>query len=584
MATFQTPNSLGQIRQINRGDKNGELWSTKNIDLSSSPGKVKVSRKLKRVFKDGDTVSGSNTYAGTVQALLVFTDVDTSPDRRHYYAFATDNSVRCSTDSDPRVATNWSNVAASSNGDFFEGTDACVFGGQIRISTATNIARFNGGSSYADNWWTADIAGTSLTSGKPHTLHTHRGGTETICVTDGNLVRFYNVPSGHSTLTLSDSLVANTLASGVDSVWIGTYAESSENAYVYEYRIGQTGSTGVILSNAAYRIDGQAVMSIDVVDNIPYIITDRGHIQAFNGSGFVTVGSFPFAWNNKALSGVTPGIYDFGNPPVYPKGMRAKDTSLFINIKNTSEDGAFPIDERSHSGIWEFDTTTGNLNHRYSFADETGDPGIVRLNQAGPLLLVGRDDIQLMAGAGSTLDGFYTDSTEDPEGYIVTPEYYGESIQYAWARMYAIATLNGGSITAKYRTEKKVGYPILINGITWLSANQFTTTSASISEEQIGDEVEILSIDYAGRLCHITNVEGTTTKTVTVDESFGVLNDTSNIRIQNWKKLDAVFDSGSYHSFGLNVDVAPFVQFKMQLIGNVELQRLVLKANSKTEA
>lgn len=580
MATFEIPNNLGEIRQFNRGDKFGELWSTKNIDLASSPGKIKVSRKLKRVFADGDTVNGTDEFAGTLRALLVYTNLDAAADRKHYYAISTDRSLRCSLDNDPAVATNWSYMVSASNGDFSNSTDAVVFDGLIRISTATNIARFNGGATYADNWWTADIAGTALTSGKPHTLHVHRGGAETICVTDGNLVRFYNSPSGHSTLTLADSLVANTIASGVDSVWIGTYAETSENAYVYEYRIGQTGSTGAILANAAYRIDGQAVMSMDVVDNIPYILTDRGHIQAFNGAGFVTVASFPFAWNNKALSGIEPGIYDYESPPVYPKGMRAKDSSLFINISSSSEDGAFPIDERSHSGIWEFDTVSKNLTHRYSFSDETVDSGIVRTNEAGPILLVGRDDIQIMAGAGSTLDGFYTDSTEDPEGYFITPEFYGDSITQAWEKITHVATLNDGTITTKYRTMKEDGYPILINGVTWLSANQFTTTSSSISEDQIGDEVEIISIFGAGRLCHITDVEGVTTKTVTVDTSFGILNEVSNIRIQNWKKMEEDFTTGGWHSLGTD-ESAPFVQCKVQLSGDIELQRMIVKGNAK---
>ncbi len=43
---FEIPNSVGQIRQDNHGDTRGELWGTFNIDLSSTPEKIKVSKRM----------------------------------------------------------------------------------------------------------------------------------------------------------------------------------------------------------------------------------------------------------------------------------------------------------------------------------------------------------------------------------------------------------------------------------------------------------------------------------------------------------------------------------------------------------
>lgn len=575
MATFEIPNSQGQVRQVNKGDRFGELWLSKNLDLNRNPGKVLLSKKLKKTWDTGTTISGSVTPVGAVRALLVYTDIDSAADRKHYYAFTNNHGYRCSLDNSPSNPLNWEVAAAGMSGDFSDVTDAVVFDGQIRISTSTNIARFNGGGSYADNWWTADISGTALTTNKPHTLHVHLGQQETIVVTDSNRVRYYNATAGHTTLTLASRFVANTLTSGVDTVWVGTYSETSANALVYEFVIGGT------TPDAAYEVNGQAVMSMAVIDNIPYVITDRGHIQVFNGNGFTTVASFPFAETGKTLSGVTPGIYTYTSPPVYPKGMRARGRSLFINFATTGKEAtAQPIDERTPSGVWEYNIDTGVLHHRASIADVTADVGAVRQNEAGPILLIENDTPSLMVGAGSALDGLYMDTTETPGGYLVTPEYYGDTIQQAWDKLTATATLYGGSATFKYRTEKRTGYPLYVNSATWASATTFTTT-ADISLVEVGDEVEIISGYGAGHLAHITEITGTTTKTVTIDTSIGSASQTVNVRFQNWTKLPTGFSSGKYVSVGVN-EVSPWVQFKVQLSGSVELERFTVKGNAKT--
>lgn len=576
MAPFEIPNSQGQVRQVNKGDIFGELWLSKNIDLNNSPGKVRVSKKLKKVWEVNETVGGvPDTITGTVRALLVYTDIDSGATRKHYYAVTNNRAFRCSLDDDPRDPTKWSLVSGTS-GDFSDSTDAVVFDGLIRISTSTNIARFNGDSSYSETWWTADISGTALTTNKPHTLHVHRGGQETILVTDANRVRYYNSTAGHTTLTLATRYVANTLASGVDTIWVGTYSETSDDAYVYEFNIGNT------LPNAAYKVNGQAVMSMEVIDNIPYVITDRGHIQAFNGNGFVTVASFPYAATGKTLSGVVPGIYTYTSPPVYPKGMRAKDRSLFINFATTGKNSTSqPIDERTPAGVWEYNVDTGVLHHRASFSPLTADAGMVRQNEAGPLLVLDSDDVQFLAGAGATQDGLYADSTETPEGYIVTPEYYGDSIQQAWDKITAVAHLNSGTITVKYRTEKRASLPVYINSATWASATTFTTTG-DISLVEPGDEVEVISGYGAGKLAHVVSITGTTTKTVTIDESIGSASQSVNVRFQNWTKLPTEFTSGKYLSIGIG-EVTPWIQFKVQLSGDVELQKLITKGNAKTQ-
>src|SRR6056297_1322189 len=100
MATFKIPNNRGEIRQFNRGDLYGELWATKGIDLFSSPGKMKVSKKLRAIL-DGGAGSGvpdDSRIEGTVQALLIHTNVDQDATNKYFWVITDDRAYRCSLD------------------------------------------------------------------------------------------------------------------------------------------------------------------------------------------------------------------------------------------------------------------------------------------------------------------------------------------------------------------------------------------------------------------------------------------------------------------------------------------------------
>jgi len=359
MATFKIPNNRGEIRQFNRGDLYGELWATKGIDLFSSPGKMKVSKKLRAIL-DGGAGSGvpdDSRIEGTVQAILIHTNVDQDATNKYFWVITDDSAYRCSLDNNPREFANWESVFAFF-GEVDNTTDSVVFNNNIVTSYGTDISQHNGDSMYDADWWTAATSGTALTDNRPHTMNVSRGGQETLHVCDGNLVRYYNTPAGHTTLTLSNTQVANVLMNGVDTNWVGTYSTGSQNALVYTYRVGDE------LPANAYEIDGLAVLSGDIYTNIPYILTDKGHIQRFNGAGFETVASFPFADTGVTLSGQETGLFNFGTEiSVHPKGMQINGERFWINIDTTIDTGATPADERSPAGVWEFDPNTFSLNH-----------------------------------------------------------------------------------------------------------------------------------------------------------------------------------------------------------------------------
>jgi hypothetical protein len=119
--------------------------------------------------------------------------------------------------------------------------------------------------------------------------------------------------------------------------------------------------------------------------------------------------------------------------------------------------------------------------------------------------------------------------------------------------------------------------------VTWLDGTRFTSTT-DLSNVEVGDEVEIISIYGAGKLAHVTTIENSAlTWTITLDESIGAAGQTSNVRFQNWQKLPTEYTSGSYASIGIT-KVSPMLQLKVQITGDVELARLLTKGNAKTLA
>lgn len=571
MSTFSIPNSQKQVRQVNRGDLFGELWATFNCDLVTSPGKIKSSKRLTKVLDDGD-LAGED-----VVAIDVYNG--------NYYLTTAGDVLTCDVQDDVTNSANWISEGTLGSEDLGFESDSVSFDGKIMFSLGTDIMSYNGGTK-DDDWWTATVSGTALTEDKPHIMHVHRGGQETFIVTDGNKIRYYNATAGHSTITLDTTFTASCLSSGVSAVWAGTYTEQGSQAYVYEFYIGEQ-LDGAPVARNAYPVDGRAVLSIEVIDNTPYIITEKGNLQMFNGVGFVTVASFPFAYQGGMLDGVRAGVVQDTSisRPVHPKGMKARNKSIYIAI-NTEDMDSLPINERSASGIWEYDSETGVLNHRNSLTDGTDTKGVSVQRRSSPLFIADAPEtVFLVGGETSGGIGLWAESTVAPYSYFITPEIESQTIQDAYEKVIlkARTLAEDEAIVVKYRTSKNANYP-QYNDIVWLNATQFTTTDVSFSNASVGDEVEVIEGYRAGHLAHIEEITGTTTFTVTIDQSLGVLNELSTIRLQNWKKLPTEYtgEDGEFKSIGVG-QTKPWIQYKVQLKGDIEFRQLISKGNSKTE-
>lgn len=576
MSTFTIPNNNGEIRQINSGDLFGELNETFNIDLTSSQGKIKVSDKLVPVLKEGIDIG---TPAGFVDILIW---------DGKYHLLTEDEMYRCSIGGsdvdDPKLASNWSETSI----DLDLESTGVVFDGELRISLDNNIGSWDGNVTFQSTWWTGTVSGTALTAGVPHVLEVVQSQKETLYVTDGSRVQYLEKGGTPKIVELDSNSIACCLAPGLSgAMWVGSYNETSGKAYVYEIYTGEVvGSTPVY--RQAYPVDASAVLAIWIRDNIPYIVTEKGEIQVFNGAGFSTVAEFPFKYSGKALEGVQPGLIQDSNRsrPIHPRGVAVHEDSAYINI-NTETVDDYAVNTRSHSGVWEFNMKTGVLNHRFAFAHQTNDYGESRQEFAYPILVVDNQFTFLMAGGydpTNDRDNFYmTDPSKSKHGWFITPEITSGTVADAYESVYHKAkTMGAGEeIVTMYRTSKR---DTVYGTANWTETNTFVTTD-DWSNVTVGDLVRVSHGYAAGDYANVTAIEpSATTYTVTVDRAIGADTETSYVYCDNFKKDPETYTSedGEWKRLG-GYGTNPWIQFAVFLKGDIEYRQFICKGNSKKE-
>lgn len=568
MSVQKIPNSQKQIIQSNQGDYKGNIWSTYNIDLDSNPGVIKTSKKLTRgvdssVFSSSEIIQGLQIHDG------------------YYYAITNDSVARCSVNSNPTDASNWSSVATLGLEDLGLETDVTSFAGFLLVSLGTDIMSWDG-TTKDDDWWVTTTTGTALTANKTHTLEVLRTGNDTLFVTDGNVVRYYNAAAGHAAITLDTLMSAECLTPSLDRMWVGTQTEVENNAYIYELRVGDDAAL------QAYEVDGRVCLTMFTYKNTPFVITERGFIQVFNGAGFQTIAQFPWADESKVMEGCRPGLVQASptSRAIHPKGAKVKGKYCYIYVNTDDEyvSGGQKLNGRSPSGVWVLDLETYSLNHRYSLSDDTTDYGYHLVNRSGPVLITNTPETRIMVGGTvNNASGVWMESDETAQGYFTTVRHESDSISDVFETFVVKHdTLDTGStITTKHKDVTLPSFPYTVRDITWLNATEFTTTDALTGIEE-GDEVEIINGYRSGYLCHVVSVAGSTTKTVTVDESIGLLNELSDIQINRWKKIEPNTESDAEKSvYGSSEGSIPAREYKVILNGDVTVREVISKSTNK---
>ena len=577
MANFKIPNSQGQIRQNNRSETFGELFQTFNLDLNRKFGKIYTSKKLLKVL-DEDTDLGS-------QPPVAFEFY-----KGDYYLIADSDLYRV-VSGDPTDSTNWAEETDITSSLNIDG-DLAVFNDLLLMSNGgTGIYSYDG-TTFDDNWENGKFTTTNADFTQ---MHVYRGSRETLFVCSNNKVHYgYNAGGSFREfiITLQEDLTAQCVDSGVNRVWVGTQSSSGSNAYVYSIVPGQvanvTDANGAVVdtvavAEAAYKVEGTSVMSIEVIDNVPYIVTEKGHIQAFNGAGFSTVASFPFSNSQEIID----------KNAVHPKGMKIHDDSLFINISterrsNTQTDYV----PDNPSGIWEFNRSTGQLHHRFGFVDSDDDKGAFETNRSrsGPIFILD-NEYGLLLAAGevdsrtASTSGVFADKGSS-FGFFKTIEIESGTVQDAYERVYIKAkTLSSGeSIQLKYRTTKKD--PVLCDGA-MKGTTQFNTTDdlSVITPDSEGTyNWEVFDIN-TGRFAQVTDiVKNASTYEVHLDTAIGADGYLGRFEFQNWTACRETYtaDDGEIKSWG-GFGTNPWIQFKVILNGAIELRQFMSESNAKNE-
>lgn len=583
MPTYKIPNQNGQVRQLNLNDTAGELSVSRNLDLRTNIGKIKLARPMKQVATatqiGDDLIQGFGSTNSAAQTNRLFA--------------VTANTLY---DSDEPF-TSWTSESTSPS----RVEDCCMFQGQLIMNSTTNLDAYDLTSTYTSGFWTArgnpSLTTNNPTSSVPRVIDTARVGTETLIVLDGSNVYGYvggitASPVTSVTLDLDSSLTASCFKAGIRSGWIGTYTRKAEQAYVIQWDCASTNYT------QAFPVGSKAVLAIELVDDVPIIITDRGEIKKFNNAGFTTVAQFPFATKATFVDQSTnPNNV---NRPIHPKGMRRMGNTVYIqtNFQNADSSGFF--DAKSHNGIWALDLTTYSLTHLASQGNEVIFDG----QGASPLMVIDDFNGRLFVGGDrlTTLttseEGIWMEDLSDATtnyGYFVTTEINASDVTDVFDYLSIKALLGtDDEIKVKYRTSNDTSLPINISDATWtgVNENQFTSTNTDLATIKTRfdaghrDEIEVLAGQGAGRLAHITNIAySNPTYTVTIDEQIGVDGETSYIRFDNWKLVDKTMiqTDGNVQRFGIGVP-ATFAQFKIALSGKAgrpEIREILIKTNPK---
>lgn len=583
--------------QLNNSDVNGSLWASFNLDLSENDGKVRLGRRLVVNTNTAD-VADITSYPCAIKTFGRVKFFIAGYNGTGYLFKKLDaNGVYPS--STPFVKVSGSGLLDSTISDLeINNGTLYITGNDTNVTYTTDSTN---GSSYSS--FAAGHSGPSIT----HMLCSFQGR---MYMTDqqyqiiswsaqngGDLVT-----SGAYTVSLPD-LSFSTISfirASLNRIWIGTVNTTGGKGYVYEWDGTATQVT------KSYRLESFGALACVIKDDVPYIMDAHGNLLYWNGGTFVKLASLN-RLNNKLLYNPTGSGPSINNKFIHPNGMNIikGKINMLIDGRNTDNGTVLndTIDETIPSGVWEYDETKG-LYHKHSIGlshagDTIIDYGQVKLAGVGALAEInlpstdtGRNGT-FMAGASyytnttTTASGiFYDDSNDTLQkgGYFITTKLPAvdqngmPSIQNMYNNIYTMyrKLLDANdSINIKYR---KVQIDAVILTATWASTTSFTTTTDLTG--MVGYEVEPILGLGGGKTSHIVSViNNSGTYTVNVDETYTGATGTSQVRIQNWKKISDINQTQfiTYDQAGIG-ELANWIQFKITMIftGKDELEKLII--------
>src|SRR3990167_4746508 len=545
-------------KQSNITDRFADLWSSFNLDLTSKLGSLRVSPRF--VLNMNDTDDADFGIPCSVKGF----ETSNSPSRL-IYLLTGDHLFY----SEGGIEDTWNKYASAPHpGNSLDAdySDMEVFNGTLQIfGTGTGIQRVN-----ADGTTTAE-AGILTTGAGLHACVYFRAQNRLYFIDDSSK-SVGSMDTSYAVATLGNQYTLNDLVDGVNTyitwiratstrIWIGTINFGNGEGYIYAWDGSQASGP-----NEAYKLDTSGSFACVIKDDVPWVVDAEGRLLAFNGGTFVEKDRFPV---DLGQGKYMPHVYKGTQRLVHYNGMTLVDNKINILANTAPYETGWPASvslERMPSGVWEYTEETGLYPKASLGLTKVGgtitDYGAAKLKYVGVLSFVKRPTLSVTAGSingvlvagaeyfttatASSKGVFYDDfaNTLQKAGYFVTSKIFSENITETWQKFYLRFRkfLNSTyKVVVKARTEEDEPTEATI---TYVNTTSFTVlASAFTTNPAVGDEVEVLQGIGAGRTAHITAVTGTTTLTITVDETItGATTQTAIARFQTWKKL------GSYNA------------------------------------
>lgn len=591
--------------QPNTSDVIGDIFISKNLDLTDNLGKVRVGKRL--------VVSANSIDFNTIDGVPVAIKEFNINLGNRIISVAGSKLLQSSTDYPGGGTVVF--IGSSPTDLTSLNSDLEIYNGDLHITGATNLYKLAfGGTNVGSSLYS------SLSSSFVHIMCAYAGN---LYITNGTTIVKWDGSSGTTAFTLPITSTKQTITSiraASNRIWVCTAANinsAGQRGYVYEWD-GASAS-----ASKEHRLDSAGVVSCVIKDDIPYIMDVYGRLLAWNGGTFKEMARLNRRRNqlfNTAYSGSSNGY-------VHPNGMTIVNGRINILINGSLFDSAGTMLETIPSGVWEYDENIG-LYHKHSFGlshanDTITDYGANRVSAVGALSEVNYPDNSssrdgtFMAGADyysdatTTVHGLFYDNSNDTlqkYGILVGTKIEAtdgtvynlptvEAMWESWFTIYKKLLNSTDKIVGKYRLQEGT----TVEGvITWIDNQTFSVPNSSVvvsnylgSNQPLfmggaGSEIEIMQGLGAGKCAHITSasLNGSSLWVVTVDEAFtnGTLNGTSVARFSNWKKISAIAPNNQSFNSDTIGTKSQWIQFKvcMQFTGRDEIERFILSNSNAT--
>lgn len=531
------------FNQNNRGSDLGDLWASKNIDLSSNLGVLRLSPRMILNINTADDAQ----FDAPACAFRFFTTPS-------YFVWAIAGKYVWNSTGGTNTAFTQDGTANTPTSCSSDTSDIEQLGTNLFFTQSSTTIK------YLDSTGVWNSASGTLNNASGLHQMTKFRAQNRIYVVDGNATGISSIIG--TTITASSTYSLQNLVDGTfvkiswikassNRVWIGTIDYTGAPAKVYAWDGVQNSG-----ANEEYVLSANGSLACVIKDDQPVLIDTKGRLLQLNGSTFTEFARLPFEESDTPTTYFTTAT----NRLVHYNGMTVVKDKINILVNTVLYDADYTIKERVPSGIWEWTSETG-LYHKASLGlSKAGatitDFGGSALSAVGALQEIDTPSNSITRGsingkmlcsatyytsATATSNGIWYDDTKDTErkaGYFVTSWLRSENLKDSITESYArIRPLLNSTDKITFKSRITEDDPLVITG-TWASTTTFNTTTDLRDYE--GYEVEVLRGTGGSQCAHITNItiNGASGWLITLDKAFtGVTTGTFKARIQNWTKI-----------------------------------------------